>query len=83
MTAFSQIFNNPVILKYRWECFIGDDMRNVFAQIRIFAPSGCARRLGRVISHRSADVAEGSLQDAPVPNTTPGFTKWPRSSGLG
>lgn len=38
------------------------------------APSGCARRPSRVISHRSADVTEGSLQDVPVPNTTPGFT---------
>lgn len=38
------------------------------------APSGCARRPSRVISHRSADVTGGSLRDAPVPNTTPGFT---------
>lgn len=38
------------------------------------APSGCARRPSRVISHRSADVTGGSLRDAPVPNTTLGFT---------
>lgn len=38
------------------------------------APSGCARRPSRVISYRSADVTGGSHRDAPVPNTTPGFT---------
>lgn len=38
------------------------------------APSGCARRAGGVISHRSADVTGGSPRDAPVPNATPGFT---------